>query len=905
MALTVGTQLGSYEITALLGKGGMGEVYRARDSKLKREVAIKVLPDGFSKDPDRISRFQREAESLAALNHPNIAAIYDLEEANDNRFLVLELVEGETLAQRIARGRIPVEEILNIAKSICEALEAAHEKAVVHRDLKPANIKITPAGQVKVLDFGLAKVHEAQSATDFSNSPTLLLESTPGVILGTAAYMSPEQTRGKQVDKRTDIWAFGCVLYELLTGQQAFESRDRERGTVQDILAAVLEREPNWTLLPATTPQSIRVMLRRCLQKEAKKRLRDAADIHIEIEDALSAPATRGLPPMAIPARPIWQRALPWAACLLAGAVIAGLTVWNFKPAPAPAPGPVSRTVIALPQGERLAGLDQPAITLSRDGTQLVYVASDSAGAQRLYLRAMDALAGRPITGTEGASGPFFSPDGQWIGFFADGKLKKVPISGGATLALSDVGRLPLGGTWGPDDSIVFAPANTTGLSKISVARGALDRHLTTLKGSEGSHGWPQFLPGGKALLLTVSNGGAPDDSQIELQRLDTGERKILVRGGTNGWYVPTGHLVYYRAGTLMAAPFDLTRMEVTGIPAPALEGVMSSTSSTGAGQFSFSSIGSLLYVPGSSQAQGDLTLAWVDRKGVAQPLPAPPRPYSNPWLSPDGRLAAVAIGNDIWIYDLAKDAWTRLTFEGRNIIPRWTPDGKRVVYSSSRNGADSLFWRLADGSGPEESLFTAAGFPRPNSFTPDGRSLIYTVNDSKTLQDIWVLPLDGAEARKPHVFLQTPFSELVPQVSPDGRWVAYLSNESGRFEVYVQPFPGPGGKWQISTQGANGPSWSPKGNEIFYRTGSSSEKLMAVDIQTQPTFSAGKSRLLFEAPKVAVQPLGGSGADYSMSPDGQRFLMVTAKEQQASPANQINIVLNWFTELQRRVPVK
>jgi serine/threonine protein kinase/Tol biopolymer transport system component len=897
MSVDVGTRLGFLEITALLGKGGMGEVYRARDTKLKRDVAIKILPDEFSRDSDRVSRFQREAELLASLNHPNIAAIYDVQEAGATRFLVLELVEGETLAERIHRGPIPVEEALDIAKHICGALGAAHEKGIIHRDLKPSNVKLTPDGKVKVLDFGLAKAFEIEAAEmNLSNSPTLMSGSVPGVILGPAAYISPEQAKGNTVDRRVDIWAFGVVLYEMLTGRILFSG-----ATVSETVAAVITKDPDWTLLPATTPQSIRVLLGRCLQKDAKRRLRDAADVHIEIDDALGAPAISAPPPMAIPLRPVWQRALPWAGWLLAVALSAGFAFWTLKSAPAPRP--VSRTVVALSQGERLAGLDQRAIALSPDGTQLVYVAIDNSDRQRLYLRAMDSLAGRPISGTEGASGPFFSPDGQWIGFFAEGKLKKVQIRGGLSLVLDDVvGAVSTGGSWGSDDSIVFAPTGTNPLFKVSAAGGAR-QPLTTFKGSELSHRWPQFLPGGKALLFTVANLGAPDDSRIELQRLDTDERKILVRSGTDGRYSPTGHLVYYRAGTLMAAPFDLGRLEVIGTPVPVLEGVMSSTAGTGAGQFSFSNSGSLLYVAGSAHAQANLNLAWVDRKGAAQPLPAPARPYSYPYLSPDGRLVAVQIGNDIWIYDLNRDTLTRLTFEGRNILPSWTPDGKRVVYSSDKNGTQSLSWRLADGSGPEERLFTGPGLPRPGSFTPDGRSLLYVATDPKTVQDIWVLPLEGGEARKPHVFLQSPFGEFTPFLSPDGRWVAYLSNESGRPEVYVRPFPGPGGKWQISTEGGIGLKWSPKGNELFYRTGPANEKVMVVDIQTQPTFSAGKPRLLFEAPKAAVPPLGGTAADYSVSPDGQRFLMVRTQEQPQT-STQINVVLNWFEELKQRVPV-
>jgi serine/threonine-protein kinase len=907
MSLSIGTQLGSHEITALLGKGGMGEVYRATDTKLKREVAIKILPDEFSRDPDRVSRFQREAEVLALLNHPNIAAIYDLDEANGSRFLVLELVEGETLAERIRRGPIPIDEALNIGSHICGALEAAHEKGVIHRDLKPANIKVTPSAQVKVLDFGLAKAMQMSPATaDFSNSPTLMSGSTPGIIMGTAAYMSPEQARGKQVDRASDIWAFGCVLYELLTGKQTFRGED-----VQEILAAILKTEPDWTLLPANTPHSIRVLLRRCLQKDAKKRFRDAADLQIEIEEALAAPAIGPPQAAAVPARRLWQRAIPWAAGLLAGALIAGFTVWTLKPTPAPAPRPVSRAVVTLPQGERLA-LDQPALALSPDGTQLVYVASDSAGTQRLYLRAMDALAGKPLAGTEGASGSFFSPDGQWIGFYAAGALKKVSVSGGATLTLSSPAR-PSGAAWGPNDTIVFGGSGSSqGLLEVP-ASGGPAHQLTALKEGDAGQLSPEFLPGKKAILFTIATGTTPDDWQIAALRLDTGERKVLVRGGTYGRYAPTGpsaglrtgHLVYYRAGTIMAAPFDVARLEVTGVPAPVLEGVMSLRNGF-AGQYSFSSLGSLVYIPDSSRTRADLNLVWVDRKGVVQPLPAPPRPYSAAILSPDGRLAAVGIGNDIWIYDLNRDTLTRLTFDGRNINPYWTPDGKRVVYSSDKNGTQSVSWRLADGSGPEEHLFTGPGLPRGGLFTPDGRSLIYSQTGPQTLSDLWVLPLEGTpDARKPRVFLQTPFNETTPHLSPDGRWLAYVSDESGRYEIYVRPFPGPGGKWQISTEGGQSSTWSPKGNELFYRTGRSNENLMAVDIQTQPTFSAGKPRLLFEAPKAAVQPLAGLATDYSPSPDGQRFLMVRAKEQQQTAATQINVVLNWFEELKQRVPVK
>jgi serine/threonine-protein kinase len=657
----------------------------------------------------------------------------------------------------------------------------------------------------------------------------------------------------------------------------------------------VLKGEPDWQALPAETPQSIRVLLRRCLQKDAKQRFRDAGDIRIQIEEAHATPmATVPTAAAPVPSRVLWRwMSLTGLACVLGGGIISGLAVWRMKPAP---PQPVSRMVVNLSAGQRLDGLNTPALALSPDGTQLAYVASDSAGPQRLYVRPIDSLEARPIAGTEDASAPFFSPDGQWIGFFAAGKLKKVQISGGAALTLGDVVGNPMGASWGPNDSIVVAPVALGGLSMVSAAGGAL-QPLTTLK-DETSHRWPEFVPGGNAILFTVSSGGAPDDSQIEVQRLDTGERKVLIRGGTYGRYVPTGHLVYYRAGTVMAAPFDLARLAVTGLPAPVLEGVMSSTLNTGAGEFSLSNSGSLVYLPGGP-GENDLRMVWVDRKGTAEFLPAPPRAYGSPRLSPDGRFAAVTIGNDVWVYDLVRDTLTRLTFEGRNAAPQFTPDGKRVWYNSARAGAQSIFWKLADGSGPEELLITSTN-PRPGSMTPDGRTLLFGDNGPKTASDIWVLPLEGE--RKPHVFLQTPFGETTPRLSPDGRWVAYLSSESGKNEVYVRPFPGPGGKWQISAEGGQGIAWSPKGNELFYRAGA---KMMVVDIRTQPTFSAGKPRLLFETPQAAFQAFGAVGADYSVSADGQRFLMVRPGEQAQTSLTQINVVMNWFEELKRRAPLR
>ena len=582
-------------------------------------------------------------------------------------------------------------------------------------------------------------------------------------------------------------------------------------------------------------------------------------------------------------------------------AAVAGLAVWNLKPAPAPVVQHLSRLVVPLPPNEQLTGAIGTILALSLDGTQLAYVAGSS---QRIYLRAFDTLEAKPLTGTEGAPSPFFSPDGQWIGFFAGGKLKKVAVSGGAVLTLCDAGT-PRGGAWGANDTIVFAPTNSGSLSQVSAAGGA-PQPLTKLKEGEINHRWPQFLPDGKTILYAIGPGGS-DDAQIAAYRLDTGEQKVLIRGGTYPRYVPTGHLVYYRAGTIMAVPFDSARLEVRGTPAPAIEGVMSTTANIGGAQFSISNTGSLVYVPGRSQAVTESTLVWVDRKGTEQLLPAPPRSYRNLRLSPDGRQAALDITEagklDIWLYDLMRDTLTRLTFEGISNFPVWTPDGKRVAYRSQRAGLHNIFWKPADGSGGEERLTTVGVINQtPQSFSPDGRTLVYFTQDPQTGFDLWMLSLRGE--RKPQPFLQTPFNERAAWLSPDGRWLAYVSDESGRNEVYVRPFPGAGGKWQISTDGAAEVAWSPKGNELFYRTGEQREKMMVVDIQTQPSFSAGKPRQLFEGPYASNVAAGPFSADYSIAPDGQRFLMLKPVQSAEAAPTQINVVLNWFEELKQKVPV-
>ncbi len=885
MALASGTRLGSYEVAAQIGAGGMGEVYQAHDTKLGRDVAIKVLPEAVAHDAERLARFQREAKMLAALNHPNIATIFGLEQSGATHYLVMELVPGETLQERVKRGgAVPVEEALTIAKQIAEALEAAHEKQIIHRDLKPANVKVTPEGKVKVLDFGLAKAFEGDTTNqDMGNSPTLSHAATmQGVILGTAAYMSPEQARGKSVDKRTDIWAFGCVMYELLTGKQTFHGED-----VTDILAAVVRVEPDWQALPAATPVKIRDLLRRCLQKDVNRRARDAGDVRIEVEESLAAPATPEAVKPAKGIRALGRRAFIFSlGALLIGAAIASLAVWNLKPSP---PQRVTRTVINLLPGQQLAVFENgSALAISPDGGLLAYIATQG-GVQQLYLRAMDSLEAKPMAGTEGAIDPFFSPDGQWLGYFAGGRLKKISVTGGAALTIGDAVQ-PRGASWGGGDKIAFAPTGASAIQQVPDAGGA-PQPLTRFEKGEGSHRWPDFLPGGKAVLFATGIDGG----QIAVQSMETGERRNLATGGFPQ-YAQSGHLIYTQAGTLMAVPFNAQRLTATGTAVPVLEGVLQSAVN-GVAQYSISATGSLVYIPGGTQGD-QRRLVWVNRTGTEAPLAIPGNSYEAPRVSPDGKRIAMSIQGQetqIWLYDISREALSRLTFQKKlNADPTWTPDGKRIAYYSNMEGPVNLYWQLADGSGGPERLTTSDYFQNPNSWSPDGQLLAYHEVNPTTQRDIWVLRLKD---RKAEPFVRTPADESAPRFSPDGRWLAYVSNESGHFEVYVQPYPGPGGKWQISTNGGTEPVWNPNGRELFYRNG---EKMMAVDISSQPGFSAGKQKMLFEGhylPTTVAQP------DYDVSPDGQRFLMVKPSEQTQTAPAQINVVLNWFEELKQKVP--
>ena len=883
----IGKTLSHYKVIEKIGEGGMGEVYRAEDTNLSRDVAIKVLPEQFTKDPQRLARFEREAKLLASLNHPNIAAIHSFEHADDIHFLVLELVEGETLAEKVAKGPLPVEEALEVCRQIAEGVEAAHEKGVIHRDLKPANVKVTPEGKVKILDFGLAKAFEDETpVTDISQSPTLTEEMTrAGVILGTAAYMSPEQAKGEAVDKRADIFAFGCVLFELLTGKRTFDGK-----TITETLGAIIHKEPDWKALPATIPLRIKELLQDCLQKEAHDRLHDIANVRIQIKKALKEPVTASPTDVAGAVQPGQQR---WAfgVALVLGAVVAGLATWLLVQPSAPEQAPNRFVIRPSPAVVLATGLANE-VAISPDGRHFVYRGIGEGGSQ-LYLRSLDDFVDRPIPGTANPGSSFFSPDGKSIGFFADGKLKKTLLAGGSPITLCDAPSAGRTGGWF-EDTIVFTAnfPSGQGLYRVS-ANGGEPEMLATVNpdADELRYLHPDFLPDGKDLLFTIESDIG---QQTALLSLETGERKVLLENARQARYLSTGHLVYEqsRTGNLMVVPFDLAALEVTGDSVPVLQGVRQQT--VGSVDYAISDNGTLVYVPSTSTGGLNRTLVWVDRQGLATPLIEDRQAYRRPRLSPDGQRVAVAVqsslNTDIWIYDIGRGTRMRLTVEGGNASPVWTPDGTRVTFSSIRDGPQDLYWKPADGSGQAELLLNMNSQNNlvPTSWSPDGESLAFY--DTSGARDIWTLPREGDAS----TFVATAFNERSPMFSPDGRWLAYVSDESGRDEIYVKPYPGPGGKWPISTEGGTEPQWSADGRELFYRLG---DKMMVVGVQSEPAFSSGRPQLVFEGPYLTDL---FATSNYDISPDGQRFLMIKEEEGQQ---DQINVVLNWTEELKRLVP--
>ena len=905
MALAVGTRLGAYEIIGPLGAGGMGEVYRARDTKLNREVAIKVLLAAVANDADRLVRFSREAQMLAALNHPNIAHIHGVEDADGVRALVMELVEGPTLADRIAQGAIPVDEALLIAKQIAEALEVAHAQGIIHRDLKPANIKVRPDGTVKVLDFGLAKALDPAAGTsaDAAISPTISLHATQaGVILGTAAYMSPEQARGKVVDARADIWAFGCVLFEMLTARRPFSEDD-----VTDTIVAIVSKEPDWEALPPAA-SAFRPLLTRCLKKNPKQRLQAIGDARIAIEELFhgTSPEMSFAPAAATPSfRAGWMP----VAGLAVGALIATLVMWPLtKPGPQP-DVMTSRFEIVPPPAQALSiqAADRN-VAISRDGRHIVYRAGPPT---QLVVRTIDRVDARPLGGTAGARYPFFSPDGQWVGFFDGTALKKVPVTGGAVITICQ-SRIPRGASWGDDRTIVFATQDTaTGLLRVS-AGGGEPTVLTTPDAANGErdHFHLSMLPNGRGILFTIAPVNPADPFQIAVLDLKTGSRKTLIRGGSLPEYVESGHLLYAVAGTLSAVRFDLARLEVQSDPMRVVGDVGAPDGV--AANYAISRQGTLVHVTAEG-VDTPRSLVWVDRTGREMPIGAPLHIYSTPRLSPDGTRIAVTIRerqNDIHVFDFERRTLMPLAASpGAESRPIWSSDGQRIVFASARDGATNLYEQAADGSGAVTRLTNGPDPQVPSWVSPDGSGILGSEISPTTAGDVVWFPLKGRSNQSPaSAGSSSPVERLVhsaaidtfPELSPNGRYVAYQSNESGQDEVYVRPFPRvTDGVWQVSTGGGTRAAWAINGRELFYLDPMNA--LTAVPVQTSgatPVF--GNPAKLFD--HTADGPY--SPRDYDVAADG-RFLIVKRNISADRKPAAIVVVLNWHEELKQRVPIR
>jgi hypothetical protein len=877
MTLTPGTRLGSYTVTTVLGVGGMGEVYGATDANLKRVVALKVLPEGLASDPQRLARFQHEAEVLASLNHPNIAAVYGLERSGGITALVMELVEGFTLAD--APPGIPQDQMLHIAAQIAAALEAAHDRGIVHRDLKPANIKVRPDGTVKVLDFGLARVTPTVSPSEDA-APTLTAVTEAGMVLGTPAYMAPEQVRGEQVDKRADIWAFGCVLYEMLTGRQAFDG-----ATTADVVAQVLHRQLDFDVLPDATPASIRRLLHRCLARDRRGRLRDIGDAGLDIREALNAtPELAVTPPQRGPRGWVWT-----AAASVASALVAGGAIWWIGQSP-PVSMPLSRFAIAVPQALPLTQSAATNVAMSRDGVRFVY-----RSLQGLVVRSRDSLDGVSLPR---ASDFFFSPDGEWIGYLDDRELRKVPVSGGPATTLAEVGAWP-SGTWS-ETGIVIADAD--GLSRVRDGGGPPEPiPMTPLEPNEQA-AFPEVLPGGQTILFTIAPtrgnillAAMAEAPGVRIEALDvaTGARRTLIRGGAAARYVSTGHLLYASKGATYAVAFDKDRLDVESSP-------VRMTAEPGSFNFAVSSDGSLLYVAGVGRTER--TLEWVDRTGKSVPLDAPSGPYVYPQLSPDETRVALVVadetlrvGRDVSILDIGRGQLDPLTQDpSDNSTLAWSPDGSRVAYGSARTGTFDVFWQAADGSGAPEPLLTGERVQMPIRFAADGRLLV-SADVPGRARDILALSVDGSQRLDP--IIEGPGLDVYADVSPDGQYIAYDSNESGQFEVYIRPYPGSGGRrWRISSAGGRQPLWSSDGGELFYRNFDGA--MMAVTVARTPAFAPGSPVKLFDAPGYAGSGSSPSAATYDVGADG-RFLMIKEAD---TPHPDLILVQHWFGELQRLV---
>jgi serine/threonine-protein kinase len=879
MPLAPGTCVGSFEIISLIGAGGMGEVYRARDPRLNREVAVKILPEMFAQDPERMARFSREAHVVAALNHPNIAHIYGVED----RAIVMELVEGTPVA-----GPLPVVTALDYARQLASALEAAHDKGVVHRDLKPANLMVTPAGLVKVLDFGLAKAgEEPMSSSAVANSPTITMSPTrAGVILGTAAYMSPEQARGKPVDTRADVWSFGVVLYEMVTGSQAFTGE-----TITDVLASVVKEQPSLDRLPPP----IRRIVDRCLQKNPRQRWQSMGDLRIELEALLADPhaLAAGSPPAS---RPLWKSALPGLVAAILASALTGGAFWRFQPT---ALKPLARFAVPLGEGQVLTNPGRKVVAISPDGTQIVYVAN-----KRLYLRPLAERHARTIPGAESASGvlnPVFSPDGRSIAYWdgTDSTIKRIVVSGGVPLTVCSAGRV-YGISW--DTSGILVGEGAQGILRVSPNGGKPELLVSVQAGEVASN--PQMLPGEEAVIFSLAkNASGWDQARVVAQTLKSGARKTLIEGGSDARYLPTGHLVYALSGSLLAVPFHARRLAVLGGPMPILQGIM--RGGVGGGQFDISGTGSLIYVPGPvSPDTGEFALTFVNHQGGMEPLKLAAGPYRYPRVSRDGKRLAYQTSDQkesaVWIYDLSgASVPRRLTFQGVNRYPVWSADGERIAFQSDREGDLGIFWQRADGTGAVERLTKPEKGEGhiPDSFSPDGQHLSFTAIQGG-VASVWVLSLRD---RKTTLFAEAPSTRAEASVfSPDGRWLAYCvptEPATGQPEIYVQPFPANGAKYQVAS--GFEPVWSSGGKQLFFVVRTSVWAVVNVSAQGGLTFSAAAP---VPTGDVISSRFGPRNQD--ILPDG-RFVAVVAPSQGRFDTTQIEVVLNWFEEVKQRVPAR
>ena len=901
MAIEAGQTLLHYRIVGKIGEGGMGVVWRAVDTTLDREVALKALPDAFAADVDRLARFEQEARLLASVNHPNIAAIYSVHQHEGARYLAMELVEGEDLSQRLKRGRMALDEALKIGLQVAEALETAHDSGVIHRDLKPANIQLTPAGKIKVLDFGLAKAFSPEAASgDPSFSPTMTSAGTmAGMIIGTAGYMSPEQARGREVDRRADVWAFGSVMYEMLTGRRAFDGE-----TISDTLASVLKVDPDWDALPDDTPPAVRRLLRRCLTRDADARLSHISGVRLPLRETLDGeiePDVVTASAITIESVPRWKRVLPWALVLLMTVVSAVALMQVTRTSTETAEtGPVS-LVAPFPDGQLIPSNQMGVMALSPNGKTLALVL-DNAGVKHIYTRKLDSQTFTRLAGTEDASTPFFSPDGRWIGFIANGRLKKISVDGGNPMTLADSDGNNRGASWGADDRIVFTPHFTSPLMQVS-GSGGEPTPLTSLDTGRGerTHRWPHAVPHEDVVLFTVGAMDSPesyDQSDIDAIRPSNGERRTVLRGASMARYAPTGHLIFAREGFLFAVSFDIKTLETRGSPVPVVENVMGMRAS-GVVYAEVANNGLLAYISGSSHSR-ESRLVWRYRDGRSEPLPMAVAGYVSPSLSPDRKHIAMGIEGDttydIWTYDLDRETLTRLTFEGDNNWPIWSPDGKRIAFSSVRDDAlMSAYAKASDGSGEAQMLFSPEGRANwgqasPIDWSADGRFLTIEYANENGANAL-AYDLEEGEER---ILMETPAIEQAPSISPDGKWLVYTSDEAGRNETYVRPFPEAGGKWQISTEGGAFPRWSSDGRKIFFRR---QGLLLEVDIDTRGgAFKASRPRQVLDGlPSLTSDP------DYDVL-GSDTFLVIEPAGKENAPKG-VTVIVNWLDELRRRVP--